>query len=82
MNRCKYIYNFWMTVFYFALSAVQLHMGMLTMIICQRRSQLQKNEETIFHLTKEKRDLFREKTRSFWVKQGRTSAWWIQYEQY
>ena len=44
MNRNKYIFDFWQTVFYFALSAVQLHMEMLTMITCQRRSHLQKNK--------------------------------------
>ena len=38
MIRSKYIYDFWKTVFYFALSADQLHAGKLTMIICQRRS--------------------------------------------
>ena len=29
MNRNKYISDFWKTVFYFALFAVQLHMGMV-----------------------------------------------------
>ena len=52
MNRNKYVYNFWITVFYFALSAVQLYIWMLTMIIWQRRWQLQKNKEVI--LQKEK----------------------------
>ena len=47
-----------MPVFYFALSAVQLHMGMLTMTKCRRRSQLQKNKEIILHLTKKKRNMF------------------------
>ena len=36
--RNNYIYNFWRTVFYFELYSVQLHVGMLTMIICQKRS--------------------------------------------
>ena len=34
----EYIYDFWKVVFYFAFSAVQLHVGLLTMIIYQRRS--------------------------------------------
>ena len=34
----EYIYDFWKAVFYFAFSAVQLHVGLLTMIIYQRRS--------------------------------------------
>ena len=35
INRNKYIYNFWMTVSPFSFSAVQLHMRMLAMFICQ-----------------------------------------------
>ena len=34
MIRNKCLCDFWKTVFYFALSAVQLHVGMLTMITC------------------------------------------------
>ena len=44
MNRNKYFYDFRKTVFYNVLSAVQVHMAMLTMIICQRRSVLQKKK--------------------------------------
>ena len=72
MNRNKYIYNFWMTVFCFASRAVQLHMGMLATIICQRRSQLQKNKE-ILCISRRKREICsRKKARSCWVKQGCT----------
>ena len=46
-----YIYNFWMTFLCFAYSTVQLHMGMLARIICQRCLQLQRNKEIILHLT-------------------------------
>ena len=80
MNRNKYIYNFWMTGFYFALSAVHLYMGMLTITICQGRSQLQKNKEIILHLTKKKRNFFKKKARSCWVKQGSSSQCWMQFE--
>ena len=80
MNRNKYIYNFWMTGFYFALSAVHLYMGMLAITICQGRSQLQKNKEIILHLTKKKRNFFKKKARSCWVKQGSSSQWWMQFE--
>ena len=54
MNSKNFIYNFWMTVFYFALPALQLHLEMLIMIMCQRRSQLQKNKEILLNLTKKK----------------------------
>ena len=64
MNRNKYIYDFWKTVFYFAIFAIQLHMGMVTMITCQRRLQLQKNKEIILHLTKKKRNMFKKKAGS------------------
>ena len=57
MNRNKYIFNFWVTFFCFAYSTVQLHMGMLAMIICQRHLQLQQNKEIILHLTKKERNL-------------------------
>ena len=52
MNRNKYVCNFWITVFYFALSAVLLYIWMLIMIICHKRWQLQKNKKVI--LQKEK----------------------------
>ena len=71
----KYIYDFWKTVASFALSAVQLHIRMLIMVICQRCSQLEKNKEIILHLTKKKRNIFKKIARSCWVKQGRTSAY-------
>ena len=32
INRNKYIYDFWMTVFRFSFSVVQLHMEMLVII--------------------------------------------------
>ena len=64
MNRNKDIFNFWMTFFCFAYSAVQLHMGMLAMIICQRHLQLQQNKEIILHLTKKERNLLKEKATS------------------
>ena len=64
MNRNKYIFNFWMTFFCFVYSAVQLHMGMLAMIICQRHLQLQQNKEIILHLTKKERNLLKEKATS------------------
>ena len=67
INRNKYIYSFWMTGFRFSFSAVQLHMGIIAMIIWQRRSQLQKNKEMILHLKKKKGI-----ATSCWVKQGRT----------
>ena len=50
-----------MTRFCFTYSAVQLHMGMLTMIICQRRSQLQRYKEIILRLTKKERNMLKEK---------------------
>ena len=64
MNRNKYIFNFWMTFFCFVYSAVQLRMGMLAMIICQRHLQLQQNKEIILHLTKKERNLLKEKATS------------------
>ena len=57
MIRNKYIYDFWKAVFYFALSAVLLHVEMLTLNKCQRRSQLGKNKEIILHLKKTKRNM-------------------------
>ena len=45
--------------------------------ICQRRSQLGKNREIILHLTKKKRNVFKKNARSCWVKQGRTSAYFL-----
>ena len=80
MNRNKYISDFWKTVFYFALFAIQLHMGMVTMITCQRRLQLQKNKEIILHLTKKKRNMFKKKAGSWWVKQGRTSPYFLSFK--
>ena len=46
INRYKYIYGFSKSVF-FALSPVQLHIGILNIIICHRRAQL-KNKEIIY----------------------------------
>ena len=74
INRNKYIYNFWKIVFRFAFSAVQLHMGMFAIIICQRCSQPQKKKEMILHLTKKRRNMFKKKATSCWVKQDRTPA--------
>ena len=54
MIRNKYIYDFWKTVFYFALSAVQLHVGILTMIICQRTFVTWEEQINNFTLDKEK----------------------------
>ena len=65
IDRNKYICNFWMIVFRFSFSAVQLHIGMLTMITCQRRSQLQKNKEIILQLTKKKGNMFKRKATSY-----------------
>ena len=50
------------------------------MIICQRRSQLGKNNKTIFHLAKKKRNMFKKKARSCWVKKGRTSAYFLGFK--
>ena len=74
MNPNKHIYNFWMIVFCFGYSVVQLQMEILAMIICQTRSQLQRNKEIILHLTKKERNMFTGKARSCWVKQRRTFA--------
>ena len=54
MIRNKYIYDFWKTVFYFALSAVQLHVGILTMIICQETFVTWEEQRNNFTLDKEK----------------------------
>ena len=59
----KYNYGFWKTVIYFAFSAVQLHVEMLTIILCQRCSQLGKNKEIILHLTRNKRNMFQKKNK-------------------
>ena len=69
INRNMYIYNFWMTGFRFSFSAVQLHMGMLAIILCQRHSQLRKNKELILHSAKKNG-----KATSCWVKQFRAPA--------
>ena len=58
MNPNKHIYNFWMIVLCFGYSVVQLQMEILAMIICQTRSQLQRNKEIILHLTKKERNMF------------------------
>ena len=54
MIRNKYIYDFWKTIFYFALSAVQLHVGILTMIICQKTFVTWEEQRNNFTLDKEK----------------------------
>ena len=62
----NYICDFWKTVFYLALSAVQLHMGMWTMIICQNCSQLGKNGNNFaFDERKKKSNIFKKKQEVF-----------------
>ena len=51
MMSNKFIYDFWKTVFYFALSAVQLNVGMLN---ARDVCNLKKNKEVILYLTKKK----------------------------
>ena len=77
MIRNKYFHDFWKTVFCFALSALELYVGVLTMIICQRRSQLGKNKEIILHLTKKIENMFKKKARTYRVKQGRASTYFL-----
>ena len=77
MNRNKYIYNFWKTVFCFAYSAMQLHMEILAMIICKILSQHLKNKEITLHLTRKKKNMFRKKATGCWVKEDRTSAYFL-----
>ena len=57
-----------MTGFPFSFSAVELQIGMLDMIICQRRLRLQKLLEIILHFAKKKGKA------SCWIKQDRTPA--------
>ena len=52
MNCFNYIYHFQIPVFHSALSAVHLHMGMLTVMMCQRRYQLQKTNTFTFDTKK------------------------------
>ena len=68
----KYIYDFWKTVVYVAIPAMQLQ-GWQTMIICQRRSQLGKNKEIILYLMKKKK--YEKKARS--VDECRTSVYFL-----
>ena len=49
MIRNKHIYDFERQFLTLHFLSVQLHMVMLTMIICKRRSQLRKNKEIILH---------------------------------
>ena len=67
--NCKAIFiMFAREFFYFELAAVR--MGILTMIMCQRRYQLQKKKE-IIAFDEKKRNLFLSK--SGWVKRSYTS---------